>query len=151
MTAHTFAEGTSLEDLQLLRFVAPFADLEFWEGARRSPAGVVTRLSLKLAARGAGSGVSLRLAREVSLAGGLAHPNILRLLGHVRPHGLDVVLAEPIDGPSVADLQACVLQRRQRLPAFAVVELLEQVARALAHAWRPGIRPDGRCASCTGR
>ena len=136
MTARTFAEGTELEDLQLLRFVGPMADLEFWEGARRSPGGGLTRLSIKLAARGARADVPQRLAREVSLAGSLAHPGILRILGHRRPHGLDLVLAEPIEGPSVAGLQAVVAERRQRLPAFAVAGLLERLARALAAAWR---------------
>ena len=95
MTPRTFAEGTSLEDLQLLRFVDQFADLEFWEGARRSADGSLTRLSLKLTARGARADAEQRLQREVSLAGGLAHPAILRILGHRRPHGIDVVLAAP--------------------------------------------------------
>ena len=135
MSPKTFAEGTELEDLQLLRFVGPMADLEFWEGARWSPDGSLTRLSLKLAARGARADVPRRLQREIALAGGLAHPGILRLLGHARPHGIDVVLAEPIDGPSVSAVQAATGERRQRLPAFAVVQLLERVARALAHAW----------------
>ena len=136
MTPRTFAEGTSLEDLQLLRFVDQFADLEFWEGARRSADGGLTRLSLKLTARGARADAEQRLRREVSLAAGLAHPGVLRLLGHRQPHGIDVVLAEPIEGPSLAELQSAVAARRQRLPAFATMELLQELARALAGAWR---------------
>ena len=136
MVAKTFEAGTVLRDIHLLEFIGHLCDYEVWHGARVSPSGSITRITVKFAGSGSRSDADARLARELRLAGPLAHPNILRILDLRRLRALDMLLTEPITGPSVADLRASAERRRQRIPMAATLELLEQVARALAHAWR---------------
>ena len=136
MPSPAFEPGTALGNIHLLEFAGRLCDYEFWHAARVDSGGSLTRVSVKFAASGARSDAEARLSRELTLAGFVAHPNVLRILDLHRLKALDLLVTEPIMGPSVAQLQGWARRRRQRVPIAATLELLEGVARALAHAWR---------------
>src|SRR5438876_6034942 len=76
-----------------------------------------------------------RFEREGEILKQLNHPNIVRLYGVGKAHGLRYYAMEYIQGESLDK----VMQRRGRLPWEEVVALSQQLCAALQHAHQQGI------------
>jgi hypothetical protein len=78
---------------------------------------------------------SRRFHREAELAQGLAHENLVRVLGTHEIDGRPALLMELIEGPNLADH----LARRGPLPEAELVPISLGIARGLAHAHAAGV------------
>jgi serine/threonine protein kinase len=91
------------------------------------------RAALKLFTEEAaqGTGVSLRLEREMNVLHKLRHENLVRLQGSGEHQGQAYFLMEYIDGPTLAFL----LEEQGHLPWPLVVQIAMQICRGLHHAY----------------
>ncbi len=94
-------------------------------------------VALKLLPSGADERTLNRFRREAMTAGALRHPHIVRILqvGSAQPEGLAYIAMELVQGESLATF----LGRRGQLNPAESCNLLEPIARALAHAHRAGV------------
>ncbi|MEE8477419.1 MAG: serine/threonine-protein kinase, partial [Gemmatimonadales bacterium] len=76
-----------------------------------------------------------RFQREIQVAAGLSHPNILPLYDSGEVNGLFYYVMPYIEGESLADR----LERDTQLPIAEAVDITRQVAAALAAAHRQGV------------
>ncbi|MGH3016661.1 MAG: serine/threonine-protein kinase, partial [Gaiellaceae bacterium] len=92
-----------------------------------------------------------RFLREARVAGGLSHPNVVKVYDGGEVDGRPFLVMEHVEGVTLAD----ELARRKRFPAAEVVELGVQACAGLEHAHGSGLvhrdvkpqnlllRPDG--------
>jgi serine/threonine protein kinase/ABC-type Fe3+ transport system substrate-binding protein len=78
----------------------------------------------------------MRFHREAMITGGLGHPNIVQVLDHsVTPNGEQFLVMEYLEGEDLDQR----LRRVGRLPLVVIVNIVKQVASALAAAHAKGI------------
>ncbi|MFO1329826.1 MAG: serine/threonine-protein kinase [Rubrivivax sp.] len=98
--------------------------------AERADGRYERRLALKLPRIAWSEGLDRRMARESRIGALLEHPSIARLYdAGLDEHGRPYIAMEYVDG---VPIDAYV--ERERLPPRAIVALMRQVARAVAHA-----------------
>src|SRR5689334_12309299 len=76
-----------------------------------------------------------RLATEVRLARQVSHPNVCRVHDIGTAAGVDYLSMEYVDGETLT----AVLERRERLPAAAALDIARQISAGLASAHERGV------------
>ncbi len=94
------------------------------------------RVALKLLSPDIGQAVgSTRFLREIEIAAGLTHPNILSLHDSGETDGLVYYVMPYVEGESLRDR----LNRERQLPVEDTIEIIRGVAEALSHAHASGV------------
>jgi serine/threonine-protein kinase len=125
--------GDKVGGFSLVRQLGAGGMGETWEAVRQRDHGFEQRVAIKLASKavlGTKEGLEL-FRREASLAASLRHPNIASVLDVDEHQGY--LIYELIDG---ADLRSVLREFRGRPSTSAIVYIIAQIARGLAHAHR---------------
>jgi eukaryotic-like serine/threonine-protein kinase len=126
--------GTQVGGFTLVRLLGTGGMGETWEAVRRVGPEFEQRVAIKLAAMEVLADPQGRamFCREASLAASLRHPNIAAVLDWNEAGGY--IVCELVDGVDLRE----VLRHAptSRLPPDLIAYLIEQIARALAHAHR---------------